>query len=76
MDKTKQLIDFCNIYLKSLNENDISGTDDWIVFEKYDINFFGSYYSDKVNDKQLFVEVYELLPRTESRDSIFTFIVG
>lgn len=75
MTKTKHLIDFCNNYFAKIAKNDIPDTDDWVIFGEYDINFFGSYLSGKVNDNQLFVEVYKL-ENTAPKNSLFTFIVG
>jgi len=73
---------FCQGYAMALVEErtfkgeDVSSVDDWLDWDKYNINLYGSYYSQKTtSDYQLQVEVYPRGWADKLPAPLFNFVV-
>jgi len=79
MKSKEELVAFCEGYrlaaMANLPNKDLSDLDEWVQWDAYEINLFGSYYGIRLNDDKqaLSVDVYprdwhDVLP-----DALHTF---
>lgn len=76
--KMKELRAFCDGYIEGLGHRhgaDLQGTEDWVIWGGYDINFTGSDYTHDLDPMQLRVNIYPVDWEGNLPDPIHTFTI-